>query len=30
VPDHWAQVRDQADRFNRARTAHQKKKILGR
>jgi RHS repeat-associated protein len=30
VPDHWERIRDQVDRFNRARTAHEKKKILGR
>ncbi|MBI4380399.1 MAG: hypothetical protein HY574_04325, partial [candidate division NC10 bacterium] len=30
VPDHWDQLREQVDRFNRARTAHQKKKVLCR
>ena len=30
VPDHWERIRDQVDRFNRARTASEKKKILGR
>ena len=30
VPDYWDQIRDQVDRFNRARTAHEKRKILGR
>jgi hypothetical protein len=27
VPDQWDQVREQVDRFNRARTAHEKRKI---
>lgn len=30
VPDRWDQLREQVDRFNRARTAHQKKKVLCR
>jgi len=28
VPDHWDQIREQVDQFNRARTAHEKRKIL--
>lgn len=28
VPDHWDQIREQVDKFNRARTAHEKRKIL--
>lgn len=30
VPDHWDQLRGQVDQFNRARTAHEKRKILCR
>jgi RHS repeat-associated protein len=30
MPDHWDQIRGQVDRFNRARTAHEKRKILCR
>ena len=28
VPDHWNKIAGQVDRFNRARTAHEKKKAL--
>ena len=28
VPDQWEELRDQVDRFNRARTAHEKRKAL--
>jgi RHS repeat-associated protein len=30
VPDHWDQIREHVDRFNRARTAHEKRKTLCR
>ncbi|HZY30750.1 MAG TPA: RHS repeat-associated core domain-containing protein, partial [Candidatus Methylomirabilis sp.] len=30
VPDHWDQIREHVDRFNRARTTHEKKKALCR
>ena len=30
VPDHWDQIREQVDRFNRVRTAHEKRKTLCR
>ncbi len=30
VPDHWDQIREHVDRFNRARTAHEKRKSLCR